>query len=169
MNIFSINYQVSWQLKCCWSPHEPRFLNEWGGNFEFEFRNNIENKFNGGIPYITPSVVFHAYLRRSQILITFNRHQVMHSVFCIVPCVEATCKGLFLMQKHSEEQGQALFCNHSQHCFGYIFISERTIIIFIPISLISQLCCCCTDLELSPSCIVSLEKQFLWTSMKGVL
>ena len=44
----------------------------------------------------------------------------MHSVFCIVPCVEVECKGLFLIQKHSEEQGQALVFNHSQRCFGYM-------------------------------------------------
>ena len=100
-----------------------------------------------------------SYLRRSQILLTFNKHQVMHSVFCIVPCVEVACKGLFLKQKHSEGQGQALVFNHSQHFLDICFISECIIIIFIPISLISQLCCCCTDLKLT----------FLWTSMKGVL
>ena len=44
----------------------------------------------------------------------------MHSVFCTVPCVEVACKGLFLIQKHSEEQSQALVFNHSQHCFGYM-------------------------------------------------
>ena len=63
----------------------------------------------GGIPCIIPSVVLHIYVRRSQILLTFNRHQMMHSVFCIVPCVVVACKGLFLIQKHSEEQGQALY------------------------------------------------------------
>ena len=44
----------------------------------------------------------------------------MHSVFCIVPCVEVVCKGLFLIQKHNEEQGQALVFNYSQSCFGYM-------------------------------------------------
>ena len=44
----------------------------------------------------------------------------MHSVFFIVPCVEVACKGLFLIQKHSEEQGQTPVFNHSQQCFGYM-------------------------------------------------
>ena len=119
------------------------------------------------IPCITPCVVLHAYLRRSQILLTFNGHQVMHSVFCIVSCLEVACKGLFLIQKHSEEQ--ALVFNTPTIVLDICFISECTIIIFILISLISQLSCYCTDLELSPLCMVSLEKQFLWASMKWVL
>ena len=45
---------------------------------------------------------------------------MMHSVFCIVPCVEVACKGLFPLQKHSEELGQALVFNHSQHSFRYM-------------------------------------------------
>ena len=38
---------------------------------------------------IIPSVALHAFRRRSEILLTFNRHQVMHRVFFIVPCVGA--------------------------------------------------------------------------------
>ena len=53
----------------------------------------------GGIPYITPSTVLHTYLR---ILLTFNRNQVMHSVVCIVLCVEVAYKGIFLIQKQIE-------------------------------------------------------------------
>ena len=101
-NFSSTDYPVSWQLKCCWSPYQPHrqplFLNEWVGYFEFEFCNNIENKFSGGITCITPSVALHAFLRRSEILLTFNRHRVMHTVFFIVPCVEVACKGLFLIK-----------------------------------------------------------------------
>ena len=70
----------------------------------------------------------------------------MHSVICVVSCVEIVCKGLFLIQKHNEEQGQALAFNHSQHCLDICFISECTTVTFILISLISQPCCCCTDL-----------------------
>ena len=44
----------------------------------------------------------------------------MHNVFGVVPCVEAACKGLFLIQTHIEEQGQALIFNHCQHCFGLL-------------------------------------------------
>ena len=69
---------------------------------------------------ITPSVALHAFLKRSQILLTFTRHQVMHSVFCIAPCVEVACKRFFLIQKHSEEQGQALVFNYFQQCFGHM-------------------------------------------------
>ena len=71
-----------------------------------------------GVSFITHSVVLHAYLSRSQILLTLNRHQVIYSVFCIVPGVEVSCEGLFLMQQHKKKQGQALVFDQSQHCFG---------------------------------------------------
>ena len=44
----------------------------------------------------------------------------MHSLFFIVPWVEVACKGLFLTQKHSEEQDQALAFNHSEQCFEHM-------------------------------------------------
>ena len=65
---------------------------------------------------ITYSVVLCVYLRISQILLTFNRLQVMHSVFSIVLLVEVVYKGLILMQQHSN----ALVLDHTQHCFGLI-------------------------------------------------
>ena len=85
---------------------------------------NIENKLNWGrgrsMPCIAPSVTLHALLRRSDILLIFNRHRVMHSGFFIVPCAEVACKAVFLIQNHNEEQGQALIFNHSQQCFGHM-------------------------------------------------
>ena len=80
------------------------------------------------MPCITPSVALHAFLRRSEILLAFNRHHVMHSVFFIVPCIEDACKGLFLIQKHSEQQGRVW--NLSQQRFHVCFISEYTVSIF---------------------------------------
>ena len=112
-NVSNTEYPVLWQLKCNWSSHQPHrqhlFLNEWGGNFEFEFCNKIEDKFNRGMPYITHSAFLHDYLWRLQILL------------CIAPCVEVACKRLFLIQQHSKEQGQALVFDPSQDCFGLMF------------------------------------------------
>ena len=51
---------------------------------------------------ITPSVAFRAFLRRAEIFLAFNRHQVMHSVFLILSCVEVVCKEFFIM--HSVEK-----------------------------------------------------------------
>ena len=131
-SVSNTDYLVSWQLKCCWSPYQPHpksnpfFLNEWGENFEFEFCDNIENKLNrggeggGSMPCIAPSVTLHAFFRRSDILLTFNRRQVMHSRFFIVPFAEVACKAIFLIQNHSQEQGEALIFNHSQQCFGHM-------------------------------------------------
>ena len=66
MNIFSINGQLFQYLLPSWSPYQPYrqplLLNERGGNCVFEFCNNIENKFSGGLPCITPSVTLHAFL-----------------------------------------------------------------------------------------------------------
>ena len=121
-NISNYDWPVSWQLKRNWSPHQPQhqpiFSNELGVNFEFEFCNNIEDRFNGGMSCITYSVVLHVYLRRSQILLTFNRLQVIYSVFSIIFLVEAVYKGLFILQQNSKVQGQALVFDHSQYCYG---------------------------------------------------
>ena len=65
---------------------------------------------------ITHPVVLHAYIKRSQILLTL-RNQVMCSVyFALSHCVEVAYKGLSLIQQQSKEQCQVF--NHSQHCFG---------------------------------------------------
>ena len=110
-NISTSDYLVLWQLKRSWSFYQPNrqplFSNESGVNFEFEFCNNIEDKFNWGMSCITYSVVLHVYLRISQILFTFNRLQVMHSVFSIALSGEVAYKGLLLIQQHSKVQGQA--------------------------------------------------------------
>lgn len=68
-------------------------------------------------------VVIHTYLRRSQILLTCNRHIVylMCSVFCTVTVAELSSKGLFPIQQNSKEQGQALVFDHSQYCFELMF------------------------------------------------
>ena len=77
---------------------------------------------------------------------------------CLVYCVEVACNGLFLIQKHSEEQVLALV--FVSIVLDIYFISECTIIIFISIFLIRQFCCCCTDLELGRHVWLA-TKQFL--------
>ena len=37
-------------------------------------------------------------------LLRFNIHQGMYSVFCAVLCPEVTCKGYFLIQQQRKEQ-----------------------------------------------------------------
>ena len=73
-----------WQFKRSQNPHQPDyqpfFSNNLGVNFEFEFCNNIEDKFNGGMSRITYYVALHVYLKGSQMLLTFNRLQLMYSV-----------------------------------------------------------------------------------------
>lgn len=46
---------------------------------------------------------------------------ITDDVFCILPRVEVTCKGLFLIQQHSKEQGQALVSDHSQHYLDFMY------------------------------------------------
>ena len=80
--------QFSGNLIIIEAPHpQPLFSNNQGVNFEFKFFQNTGDEFNRGIACITDIVVLHAYLKRSYISLTFSRHQLMHSVFCIVPCV----------------------------------------------------------------------------------
>ena len=139
-DVSNTDYPVLWQLKYSWNTHQPHhrllILNEWGRNFEFEFCKNIEDKLNGSIPCITITyfVVIHACPRRSQVILTFNRHRTMYSVFCIAPCIEVACEGLFFIHQHSNEQGQALqalISDHSHIILDLCFISECTIIILI--------------------------------------
>ena len=79
-DVSNTDYLVLWKLKYSWSTHQPHrqplILNEWGQNFEFEFCKNIEDKLNGSIPSITITIFFviHACPRRSQVILTFNRH-----------------------------------------------------------------------------------------------
>ena len=47
---------------------------------------------------ITHFVVLHGILWRSQMLLTFSRHQMMHNVSCVVSYTESTCKGYFAVQ-----------------------------------------------------------------------
>ena len=53
------------------------------------------------MPCTSHSVILYAYLKRSQILLTISGHQVMHSVFCFVLCVEVGCKGLYIVHPFS--------------------------------------------------------------------
>ena len=53
---------------------QPLFSNKWGVSFEFKFCQNKDDKLNDSMPCITHIVVLHAYLKRSQILLTFSRH-----------------------------------------------------------------------------------------------
>ena len=51
---------------------------------------NIEDKFNGSMPCIT-HFVDHTNPRRSQIILTCDRHQLMYGVFC--PWIYASLQG----------------------------------------------------------------------------
>ena len=124
----------------------PRHLspNKWGGNFEFEFCKNIDDKFNGSMPCITHSVALYAYLRRLQILLTLSRHQMLQSLFCVVPFIEVACKELFNIQQHCKEKIKLQFLIIPNSVLDLCFIS---IMIFIPFPWITQLCYRYIDLE----------------------
>ena len=62
--------------------------------FEQIKRDDIFLRFFGML-CITHFVVFHVFLRISQILLTFRRDQIMYNVFCVLPCVEVTWKENF--------------------------------------------------------------------------
>ena len=90
-NVFNTDCPVIWHLKHHGNnPHptdptpQSLFLNKWGVNSEFKFCQNTDDKVNGGMPCIIQIVVLHIYLKRSQILLTFSKHQLKSSLFCIV-------------------------------------------------------------------------------------
>ena len=65
-----------------------------------------------------PCIPYSVSFIRSQRLLTFNRLQVMYSVFSLILEVEIAYKELFLIQQHSKVQGQALVYNQPKHYFG---------------------------------------------------
>ena len=108
----------------------------------------------------------------SQISLTFSRNHLMHSVFCIVICVEVACKWPFLIPQHSTGQERAVVSDYwitKSTALDLYFIAECAIIIYIPFSWISQFCCCSIDLELIPQGMVNLDVQFLGPSIKEVV
>ena len=58
--------------------------------------------------YITHFDALHAVFRRSKLLLTFSRYQVMYDVSCVVPRAKVTCNGQFVLQQQSNEENQAL-------------------------------------------------------------
>ena len=87
INIFSnINYPIFWWLQqSCWE-HPPTSyttaLLKWVGwkFWVWLFYKNMKDTFNEDLPYITYFVVFHPFLRRPQILLTFIRHLTLRKI-----------------------------------------------------------------------------------------
>ena len=62
----------------------------------------MEDTFNEGMLYINLFVFLHLILQRSQILLTFSRHQMLYNVSYFVLCAEIIYKGYFAIhqQRH---------------------------------------------------------------------
>ena len=58
----------------------------------------MENRFNEGMSFIIHFLFLHVILRRSQMLLTFSRHQVMYNVSNAVLCAEVIYKGYFAIE-----------------------------------------------------------------------
>lgn len=67
----------------------------------------------------TYSYVLHAFFRKSYILLTFRRYQVMYSVFHIVLCVHVK----YIFSYNNEKKlDLALVSDHIQHCVGFLLL-----------------------------------------------
>ena len=66
------------------------------------------DRLNEGMPCITNFVFLHVIPRRSQMFLTFSRHQIMCNVSYVALCTEVTYKGYFAIQQQSKVQNQAL-------------------------------------------------------------
>ena len=60
------------------------------------------------LPILSHFVFLHIILRRSQMLLTFSRHQIMYNVSNVVLCAEVTYNGYFVIQQQHKEQNEAL-------------------------------------------------------------
>ena len=58
----------------------------------------MEDRFNEGMSCVTHFAFLQGILRRSQMLLTFCRHQIIYNVFYVVLCAEVTRKGYFVIQ-----------------------------------------------------------------------
>ena len=61
------------------------------------FHKKTQDRFNEDMSCITHFVFLHVILRKSQMLLTFRRHQMMY-VSYVALCAEVTCKGYFVTQ-----------------------------------------------------------------------
>ena len=117
--------------------------------------------------HITHFVVIH---RRSQMLLTFNRHQMVYNISCVLPCAEVTGKGYFVIQQQSNKVKNKVkhqTSDHFQHCFRFILhfkvCNHNFYSVFMNLSTLS----CYIDLEISPYCMVNPKAFILWKSRKG--
>ena len=62
------------------------------------FASTIDDRFNEGMPCITHFIFPHVILRRSQMLLTFSRHQMTYNVSNFSLSAEVTYKGYFVTQ-----------------------------------------------------------------------
>ena len=59
--------------------------------------------------HVVPSFFFiHVILRRSQMLLTFSRYQMMYNVSFVALCAEVICKRYSVIQQQSKEQNEVL-------------------------------------------------------------
>ena len=84
------------------------FFERWDGNESVTFQQNVNYTFNKNMSCITLFVFLYAILRRSQMLLTFSRYQMMYNVSYVVLFAEVTYEGYFVIQEQSNEQNQAL-------------------------------------------------------------
>lgn len=82
--------------------------------------------------------VLHAFFRRSRILLTFSRNQVIYSAFSILLLVEGTCKGHCIIQEQSKEPDEGLHTWITPTiALDLCFISKFATIIYVQLFLIS--------------------------------
>ena len=62
------------------------------------FASTIDDRFNEGMSCVTHFIFSHVILKRSQMLLTFSRHQMMYNVSNFSLSAEVTYKGYFVMQ-----------------------------------------------------------------------
>ena len=107
----------------------------------------MEDRFNKGMSCNTHFVFLHAISRRSHILSTFSRHQMMYNVSYLVLCAKFICKGYFLRQQQRKQQNQTPRPLITSSIVSYLcFIPELAPIMFF-LNLSTLLCY--NDLEIN--------------------
>ena len=99
----------------------------WDKNFECEFCGNFEVNWIWRCHILLIFAVFYAFLRVSQILLTFNRLQFLYNLFYITLCNES-----FFIKQQSKDQDQVLdFWSLLSIFLNLCSISEFTVMFYI--------------------------------------
>ena len=126
----------------------------------------MNDRFNETMSCGTQFFFLHVIFRRSQMLLTFSRYQMMYNVSFVALCAEVICKRYSVIQQQSKEQNEALellsllallqidaLFPSKQHNFYSFLLNLSTLL-------------CCIELAISHSWMIIPKARIMWRLRK---